>query len=47
MLLIQSESSLCAVAAVEDDGLYCAEQIIVVGDEPEILSVYPSVLEAI
>ena len=33
-------------AAVEDDGLYCDEQIIVVGAEPEILSVYPSVLGA-
>jgi Xaa-Pro aminopeptidase len=37
----------CEPAAVEDDGLYCTEQIVVVGDPPEVLSVYPLELGAI
>ena len=37
----------CEPAAVEDDGLYCTEQIIVVGDPPEVLSVYPTELASI
>ena len=32
----------CEPAAVDDDGLYCTEQIIVVGDTPEVLSAYPT-----
>lgn len=37
----------CEPAAVEDDGLYCTEQVIVVGDVPEVLSVYPTELASI
>ena len=34
-------------AATYEDGLYCAEQIVVVGDQPELLSVEPSELRSI
>ena len=34
----------CEPAATEDDGLYCTEQVIVVGDRPEVLSAYPTEL---
>ncbi len=34
-------------AAVLDDGLYCTEQVIVVGDPPEVLSVYPTELGSV
>jgi len=34
-------------AATYDDGLYCAEQIVVVGDQPELLSVESSDLRSI
>lgn len=34
-------------AAVMDDGLYCAEQVVVVGDEPRVLSLAPGELATI
>jgi Xaa-Pro aminopeptidase len=34
-------------ASVEDDGIYCAEQIVVVGDPPEILSTAPTALGSV
>ena len=34
-------------AAVHEDGLYCAEQIVVVGDPPELLSTEPTALRTI
>jgi len=34
-------------AAVLDDGLYCAEQVVRVDDPPEVLSQSPSALAAI
>jgi Xaa-Pro aminopeptidase len=34
-------------AAVLDDGIYCAEQIVVVGEPPEVLSVAPLELSSI
>ena len=34
-------------AAVYDDGLYCAEQVVVVGDPPEVLSAAPGGLAAV
>ena len=34
-------------ASVEDDGIYCAEQIVVVGDPPEILSTAPTALSSV
>jgi Xaa-Pro aminopeptidase len=37
----------CEPAAVLDDGLYCTEQIVVVGDTPEVLSTFPTDLAAI
>ncbi len=37
----------CEPAASLDDGLYCTEQIVVVGDVPEVLSVYPTALASI
>ncbi len=37
----------CEPAAVADDGLYCTEQVIVVGDVPEVLSAYPMELATI
>jgi len=37
----------CEPAATEDDGLYCTEQIIVVGDTPEVLSAHPTELASI
>ena len=37
----------CEPAAVEDDGLYCTEQIIVVGTPPVVLSPYPTELRTI
>ena len=37
----------CEPAATEDDGLYCTEQMIVVGDAPEVLSAYPTDLVSI
>ena len=37
----------CEPAATEDDGLYCTEQVIVVGDVPEVLSTWPTDLATI
>jgi Xaa-Pro aminopeptidase len=37
----------CEPAAVLDDGLYCTEQIVVVGETPDVLSVYPTGLASI
>ena len=37
----------CEPAATLDDGLYCTEQVIVVGDVPEILSTWPTDLATI
>jgi Xaa-Pro aminopeptidase len=37
----------CEPAATEDDGLYCTEQVIVVGDRPQVLSAYPTELATI
>jgi Xaa-Pro dipeptidase len=37
----------CEPAASLDDGLYCTEQIIVVGETPEVLSRYPTELASI
>jgi hypothetical protein len=34
-------------ASVEDDGLYCAEHIVVVGDQPEVLSTAPGALGSV
>jgi len=34
-------------AAVLDDGLYCAEQVVRVGEPPEVLSDFPTALVAI
>jgi len=34
-------------AATEDDGLYCAEQIVVVGDPPRLLSTEPTGLRSV
>jgi len=34
-------------AAVMDDGLYCAEQVVIVGEEPEVISLAPTELAAI
>jgi Xaa-Pro aminopeptidase len=34
-------------ATVADDGLYCAEQVVVVGDPPEILSTAPGTLGSV
>ena len=34
-------------ASVEDDGIYCAEQIVVVGDPPEVLSTAPNELASV
>ena len=31
-------------AAVFDDGLYCAEQVVIVGEEPRVLSLAPGEL---
>ena len=33
-----------ARAAVFDDGLYCAEQVVIVGEEPRVLSLAPGEL---
>jgi Xaa-Pro aminopeptidase len=37
----------CEPAAVEADGLYCTEQVIVVGDTPEVLSMFPTDLRSV
>jgi Xaa-Pro aminopeptidase len=37
----------CEPAAVEDDGLYCTEQVIVVGDTPEVLSTFSTELRSV
>jgi Xaa-Pro aminopeptidase len=37
----------CEPAAVLDDGLYCTEQIVVVGETPEVLSTFPTDLASI
>jgi Xaa-Pro aminopeptidase len=37
----------CEPAAVEDDGLYCTEQVIVVGATPEVLSRHPTMLASL
>lgn len=34
-------------AAVMDDGLYCAEQVVIVGEEPEVISLAPTGLASI
>jgi Xaa-Pro dipeptidase len=34
-------------ATVQEDGIYCAEQVVVVGDPPEILSRAPGALAAV
>jgi len=34
-------------AAVLDDGLYCTEQVVIVGDEPEVISLAPTGLATI
>jgi Xaa-Pro aminopeptidase len=37
----------CEPATVLDDGLYCTEQIVVVGETPEVLSTFPTDLASI
>ena len=37
----------CEPAASLDDGLYCCEQVIVVGDPPEVLSTFPTDLRSV
>jgi len=37
----------CEPAASMDDGLYCTEQIVVVGETPDVLSAYPTELATI
>ena len=37
----------CEPAATEDDGLYCTEQVIVVGASPEVLSALPTDLRSV
>jgi hypothetical protein len=37
----------CEPAASLDDGLYCTEQIVVVGETPEVLSTFPTELWSI
>jgi Xaa-Pro aminopeptidase len=37
----------CEPAASLDDGLYCTEQIVVVGETPDVLSAYPTELATI
>jgi Xaa-Pro aminopeptidase len=34
-------------ATISDDGLYCAEQIVIVGEEPEVISLAPTGLASI
>jgi len=37
----------CEPAASLEDGLYCTEQVIVVGDTPEVLSTFPTELRSV